>query len=352
MSKNNWWIWSYIGDKDSLSKCGFKLTNEQIENYLSAFMIIFNNDWYNSFSENKRERILNNHFQFNCGSYSISWIIRLGECIFNLRKINGFDEEIITRLRDKNNFKSVSIELDYSSCFIQAGMQLKLQPSINIKKGEGKLSINQKSIYFEVIRRDSENYEREEREYTFKILNFLKKKFGSKSTFIRFKKRDSDPEVKLKKFYNILNSFESPFNHVDEDLEIHISNYKGGSTILGNILNKEEKLKSWIKKVNKKYQQLPNNVGGVIIANSSSLWDSKDIKIVRKICWRETKEGQKSRISGIIFCVRQMLGIPSINGERLSCVLPLLLFNKYSKFEYNVELEMMSRAIASFPNWL
>ena len=352
MTENNWWIWNYIGDRDSLNKYEFNLTNEQIENFLSAFMKIFDNDWYNSFPENKRERILNRHFRFNCGPYSITWIIRLGECILNLRDVNGFDDEIITRLREKKQFKFVSIELDYSSCFIQAGMELELQPLINIKRGDGKLIINEKPIYFEVIGQDSEDYKREERNYGLKISNFLRDKFGLKRTFVSFKKRDSDAEVKLEKLFNILRTVESPFNYDDDDLEIHIADFNGGSTILGNILNREKKLKSWIKKVHKKYKQLPKNVGGVVIANSSSLWDPRDIEIVSQTSWRETKEGQKSRISGIIFCVRQMLGIPSITGERLSLVFPRLLINKFSKFDYSAELEMMARAIGSFPNWL
>jgi len=103
MTENDWWIWKYIGEKDSLNKLGIHLTTEQIEDFLRAFMEIFNNDWYNEFPEEKRESILNRYFRFNCGPYSITWIIRLGECILNLREINGFNDEMVTRLRDKNN---------------------------------------------------------------------------------------------------------------------------------------------------------------------------------------------------------------------------------------------------------
>ncbi len=352
MTDLNWWIWDYIGDRDSLIKLGFNLTNEQIEQFLSAFIEIFNNDWYNSFQENKRERILNKYFLFNCGPYSITRIMRLGECIFNLRKISGFDREIITRLRDKKQFGSISTELDYSSCFAQAGMNLKLQPLINSKKGDGQLIINEKSIYYEIIGQDSKEYKREEWRYSLRIFNYLKDKFGSKKTFIRFKKRDSGADIKLKKLFNILSGIIPPFNYNDDDLEIHIDEKDGGSSILGDISNRKKRLENWIKKVHKKYKQLPANVGGVVIANSSSFWEHRDIEIVSKTSWRETKEGQKTRISGIIFCVRQMLGIPSVTGERLSLVFPRVLINKFSQFDYNTELVKMASAIGSFPNWI
>ncbi|KKM93165.1 hypothetical protein LCGC14_1211130 [marine sediment metagenome] len=71
MTENDWWIWNYIGDRDSLNKLGLHLTNEQIEHFLSSFMEIFNNYWYNGFLEYKREWILNRYFKFNCGPYSI-----------------------------------------------------------------------------------------------------------------------------------------------------------------------------------------------------------------------------------------------------------------------------------------
>ncbi len=352
MTDNDWWIWNYIGDRDSLNKLGLHLTNEQIEHFLSSFMEIFNNNWYYGFLEYKRERILNRYFKFNCGPYSIPMIIRLGECIFNLREINSFNDEIVTRLRDKKQFESVSIELDYSSCFAQAGMQLELQPLINDRKGDGKLIINGKHIFYEVINQDSEIYKKRQMSRNSEIFDFLKEKFGSRRIFIRFKRRDSDAEIKLKKLFNILRSVELPFDYDNDDLEVHIADKNGGSIILGDILNREKKLERWIEKVHQKYKQLPPNVGGVVIANSSRLWDPRDIELASKTSWRVTKESHKSRISGIVFCARQMIGTPSISGERLSLAFPLLLINKFTKFDYSNELKKMASAINSFPDWI
>jgi len=359
MTEKDWWIWNYIGEKDSLNKLGLNLNPEQIEDFLSAFMEIFDNDWYNGFSEEKRERILNRHFRFNCGPYSITWIIRLGECLQNLREFSGFDDEMVIRLKDKKQFESTSIELDCGSCFVQSGIDLKLQPliqpineSADMRKCDGILVLEGKPIFYEIISQNPERDNRKRREYSNKIPEFLKYKFGSKSTFIKFKKRDNEAKTIIKKLFNILEPGISPFNYEDDDLEIRISDTNGGSTILGDILNREKKLENWIKKVHKKYKQLPSNIGGVIIANSSRLWDPQDIEIVRKTSWRETKEGHKSRISGIIFCVRQMLGIPSISGERLSFVSPRLLVNRFSKFDYTDELKKIASAIGSFPDWM
>jgi len=352
MTEKDWWIWKYIGEKESLNELGLNLTSEQIENFLSAFMEISDNDWYNGFSEEKRESILNRYFRFNCGPYSITWIIRLGECILNLRNIKGFDEEMEIRLKDKKQFESASIELDNSSCFLQAGMELEMQPSANSKKADGKLVINDKTIFYEVINQDPEKYKKKERKYTLEIDDFLKEKFGSKGTFVRFKKRDLDADIKLEKLYNILEPIDPPFNYNDDDLEIQINDNNEESTILGSILNRDKILENWIRNVHDKYDQLPINVGGVILANSSRLYDDEDIEIVQKTSWRKTKEGHKSRISGIIFCKRQMLGIPSISGERISFVSPLLLINKYSRFDYTDELKKIASALGSFPNWL
>ena len=352
MIENDWWIWNYIGERDSLNKLGLHLTTEQIENFLSAFMDIFNNDWYNDLPGEKRESILNWHFRFNSGPYSINWITRLGECILNLRNIDGFDDEMVTRLRDKKQLQSASIELDYSSCFAQAGMDLELQPSLNSVKGDGKVVINENPIFYEIINQNPKEYQRKGREYSIKIWDFLKDKFDSKRTFIRFKKQNSDAEKKLEKLYRILKPVESPFNHENDDLEIHIADQNGGSRIEGYILNREKNLETWIKRVHKKYKQLPPDVGGIIIANSSNIWDPQDINVVHKTSWRETKEGQKSRISGIIFCVRQMLGIPSISGGVVNFISPCLLINPYSKFDYSKELEEMARVIGMYPDWM
>ena len=352
MTESNWWIWNYIREEDSLNKLGLKLTTEQIEDLLSAFMEIFDNNWYNSFPEEKREGILNRQFRFNCGPYSLIWIIRLGECLLNLRDINGFDNETVTRLRDKIQFQSVSIELDYSSCFAQAGMDLELQPSLNSVKGDGKVIINENPIFYEIINQNPEGFQRKGREYSIEIWKFLKNRFGSRETFIRFKKRNSDAEFKIDKLCNILESVNPPFNYEDKDLEIRIADENGGSRIEGYIMNREKNLETWIKRVHKKFKQLPSDAGGIIIANSSNIWDPQDIDVVLKTSWRETKEGQKSRIAGIIFCVRQMLGVPSLSGEVVNFISPLFLINPYSKFEYSKELEKMARIISLYPDWM
>jgi len=352
MTESDWWIWNYIGEKDSLNKLGLKLTTEQIEDLLSAFMEIFDNNWYNSFPEEKREGILNRQFRFNCGPYSLIWIIRLGECLLNLRDINGFDNETVTRLRDKIQFQSVSIELDYSSCFTQAGMDLELQPFLNSVKGDGKVIINENPIFYEIINQNPEGFQRKGREYSIEIWNFLKNKFGSRETFIRFKKRNSDAEFKINKLYNILEYVNPPFNYEDNDLEIRIADENGGSRIEGYIMNREKNLETWIKRVHKKFKQLPSDAGGIIIANSSNIWDPQDIDVVLKTSWRETKEGQKSRIAGIMFCVRQMLGVPSISGEVVNFISPYFLINPYSKFDYSKELEEMARIISIYPDWI
>jgi len=227
-----------------------------------------------------------------------------------------------------------------------------MHPYINSKKADGKLIINEKTIFYEVINQDPEEYMRKERKYTLEISNFLKDKFGSKRTFVRFKKRNMNTDVKIEKLYHILESANPPFDYEDYDIKIQIMDNDGGLTILGDILNRDKILENWIRNVHDKYDQLPPNVGGVIIANSSSLWDDKDIKIVQKISWRKIKERYKSRISGIIFCNRQMLGIPSISGERIRFVSPLLLINKYSRFDYTDELKKMASSLGSFPNWM
>lgn len=352
MIESNWWIWNYIEEKDSLNKLGLNLTTGQIEDLLRAFMDIFDNNWYNSFPEEKREGILNRHFRFNCGPSSLIWIIRLGECFLNLRDINGFDNETVIRLRDKIQFQSVSFELDYSSCFAQAGMDLELQPSLNSVKGDGKVMINEKPIFYEIINQNPERFRRKGREYSVEIYKFLKNKFGSRETFIRFKKRNGDAEFKIDKLYNILESVYLPFNHEDEDLEIRITDENGGSRIEGYIMNREKNLETWIKRVHKKFKQLPSDTGGIIIANSSNIWDPQDIEVVHKTSWRETKGGQKSGIAGIIFCVRQMLGVPSISGEVINLINPLFLINPYSKFDYSKELEKMAGIINRYPDWM
>ena len=78
----------------------------------------------------------------------------------------------------------------------------------------------------------------------------------------------------------------------------------------------------------------------------------QDIEVVLKTSWRETKEGQKSRIVGIIFCVRQLLGVPSISGEVVNFIKPHFLINPYSKFDYSKELEEMARIISMYPDWI
>jgi len=220
MTEIDWWIWKYIGQRALLNNIGLKLSSEQIDNFLNSFMEIFDNDWYNSIPGEKREKILNWDFRFNCGPYSLTWIIRLGECLWNLRDNIGFDNEIFTRLRDKKQFKSVAIELDYSSCLNQAGMNLELQPALNPVKGDGKVIINEKPIFFEIISQESENFHRKGIKYSLEIWDFLKNRFDSRETYIRFKKRITDAEEKIDKLYNILKSINPPFDYEDNDMEI------------------------------------------------------------------------------------------------------------------------------------
>ncbi|KKL25010.1 hypothetical protein LCGC14_2409610, partial [marine sediment metagenome] len=331
---------------------GLGLSSEQIDNFLNSFVEIFGIDWYNSIPEDKRDKFLNRCFYFNSGPYSLTWIIRLGECILNLKDIEGFDNEIITRLRDKKQFNSVAIELDYSSCLKQAGMELELQPALGPLKVDGKVIINKKPIFFEIISQSSEDFKRKERNYGFQIWDFLKNKYSSRATYIRFKKQDTDPKEKIDKLYNILESKNPPFNYEDNEMEIHIAENDGGHTIEGSIMNREKYIRTWVKRVHKKYKQLPTNIGGIIIANSTSLWDPRDIDIVLNTSWRETKEGQKTRIAGIIYCTRQMLGVPSTSGERISFISPRVIINKFSKFNYTDELKAIANAISTFPNWM
>jgi len=359
VTQRDWWIWKYIGERDLLNNIGLKLSSEQIDNFLNSFMEIFDNDWYNSIPEEKRERILNWDFRFNCGPYSVTRIIRLGECLLNLKNINGFDDEIVTRLKDRKQFESALIELDCSSCFIQNKMELEIQPfiiqgdeNLNSKKADGKVIINGKPIFYEITNQNKEKNEIKRIKYSNKISDFLKEKFGLKETHIKFKKRDSDAKTTIKKIKEILKNASSPFDYEDNDIKIQIKDVNGSSSIEGDILNREKILENWIRNVHDKYNQLPTNVGGVIIANSSRLWDNEDIEIVQKTSWRKTKDGHKSRISGIIFCKRQMLGIPSISGERISFVSPLLLINRYSRFDYTDELKEMASALGRFPIWL
>ena len=82
------------------------------------------------------------------------------------------------------------------------------------------------------------------------------------------------------------------------------------------------------------------------------IWDPQDIDVFLETSWRETKEEQKSRIAGIIFCVRQMLGVPSISGEVVNFIRPHFFINPYSKFNYSKELEEMARIIGKYPDWM
>ena len=56
------WIWSYLDQRDLIEKIGFKLSSEQINNFLNAFKEIFDNDWYISLPVKKRENILNRDY--------------------------------------------------------------------------------------------------------------------------------------------------------------------------------------------------------------------------------------------------------------------------------------------------
>lgn len=58
-------------------------------------------------------------------------------------------------------------------------------------------------------------------------------------------------------------------------------------TVKGIILNIQKFLENWINRVHNKYKQLPSKRGGVIIANSSRLWNPKDIELVCEIYWRK-----------------------------------------------------------------
>lgn len=118
------------------------------------------------------------------------------------------------------------------------------------------------------------------------------------------------------------------------------------------LVNIVKNLETWIKRVHKKYKQLPPDAGGIIIANSSNTWDPQDIDVVLKTSWRETKEGQKSRIVGIIFWVRHMLGIPSTSGGIVNFISLRFLINPYSKFEYSKELEEMAKVLGIYPDWM
>jgi len=352
--RNNWWLWNYIGGKESLNQLQLGLTPNQIENYITTFKDIYDNSWYDSIPENNREIILNKWFNFNCGIYSIIRIIRLGECVHYLRDKKGFNDESIIRLRDKDQFKSVSIELEYTSCFAQAGMELEMHPQLySGKKAEGNLIINGKSIYYEIISQNTINYEKEERNYFFEIDDCLKENFESITAKIKFKSRDMYPQTKLAKLYKILNQHRPPFNYNDKDLEIHLMESEGISlTVEGAILNRRKILENWISRVYNKYKQLPSDSGGVIIANSSSLWNPKDIELIHETSWRKTKNGHKSRISGIIFSVRQLYGVPSISGGRLSFISPIIRINRYSKFDYSKEIRKMAEVISRFPDWI
>lgn len=146
--------------------------------------------------------------------------------------------------------------------------------------------------------------------------------------------------------------FPPPFNYEDNEMEIHITNNEGSNRIEGSIMNREKNLRTWVKRVHNKYKQLPADIGGIIIANSTSPWDLRDREIVLNTSWREIKDGHKSRIAGILFCTRQILGVPSTSGERISFISPIVIINKFSKFNYTDELEAIANAISKFPNWM
>ncbi|MDI6708942.1 MAG: hypothetical protein QME47_07665, partial [Candidatus Thermoplasmatota archaeon] len=147
---DEWWFWKRVGGRKVPDKFR-KLDKKRIEIYLKMLQKIFDNSWWTQYCKTVKRKMAPDPLSYFGGQDRFFGILRIGECIWLLRKEIFSQKELITRLRNATTFRNAATELEVAACFKQENILKTMYPKLpSGHKPDGVVSVDDKEVYFEV----------------------------------------------------------------------------------------------------------------------------------------------------------------------------------------------------------
>ncbi|MFQ6060278.1 MAG: hypothetical protein ACE5KV_03135 [Thermoplasmata archaeon] len=354
-----WWFWKRIGGEDGLDKLPSKLKRKEVKSYLESFREVFDNRWWISVCRKEKLSVAPDPLSAFGGQSPIIRILRLGECIQNVKGEEDLPEKLVKRLRNRRSFWSAATELEIASCFIEAGLDLILYPDIpSGSEPDGNVSFKRRIIYYEVTEQHWSGDQTESAQLERKIVEWLSRCCGPVNGLISFKSAQEGPAIKatellelLQKSYDRQSRSLKPLPYVlkSGDFEVHLAkaDANGGWVgIEGLEPSFEGVLSNWIDRLFEKYKQLPSGQSGVIIGSPLFLWGPQDVTQGHTKINERFRSGLYTRVSGIILCAKH------VENSGFMKHVPSVLINENAEIGNREGILKMAQAMFEFPDWL
>lgn len=355
-NEDEWWFWKRIGERDALDSLGMKLDKQRMDLYLNSFEGVFDNGWWSTYCKKQRKGAAPDPLGTFGGQSPIKRILRIGECIHALRDKRELPDNLVERLKNKKSFRAASAEIEIATCFIQAGFELYMYPTISTgSTPEGKVIIEGVGIYYEVTEQHWSNYELEVMRRESRVIDWLSKKCGPVDGSILFKSEKDSPARKVGEMVALLRTHYKrgslaplPFQFENADFKVYIgrSETNGGWVgISGLEPTPEEIVRRWVAQLFRKARQLPPKESGVIIGSPSFLWGPEDVEAALNEIQAELGGGSHRRVSGIILCAKH------VENSGFIKPLPHVVINPNALVDNAERIGKMAEALFRFPDW-
>ena len=367
---DEWWFWQLPGGEDKLvqlleyfnSRFNTKLDKKKVNMYLKCFKNVYDNKWWNSFTEGVKKKLSNNPTTFFNG---VLPLLRLAECIYIINNKIGLIKQLNNRLTNPNEFEGINFELEVLSSFLQADLKINPYPEMNSARVlEGEIISGEDKIYYEATKRNILKSDLgKARNVQVSIYKWLNKRISRsiKGHIII----NSDLKILMEKKKQLLNIFQSsiksgelfnfPYKIQSKDYNIYLT--EGNPpldfvTIDTTEPTLETSLTTWISNslFGGKTKQLSLENFNVLIADPSSLWDPKLFEhvieeIKRQLRVRIKNNVNVNNISAIIFYT-----IKYFSGG-IKHIPHIFLLKKIDPPEEKL-INIMRNALEKYPDWL
>jgi hypothetical protein len=352
-NQNEWWLEKRIGKLDGLRDPLGKLSKERIANYLDAFSQVFDNAWWRSICQRRKQR-RSDPLGFFGGQDVMFRLLRLGECLYVLGSADKLSQATIDRLKLTSEYVRAATEVEVATCFAQAGFLDEMYPLIvSRKRPEGKVIIGSQTLYYEVTEEAWTMIQQEVFNAENLITKWLSNTFGPVNGILQFTPKSIPRMQRARSAIEAMKQASAkpglPFTIQGESLYAKLDKAAGpGGWVSISGLEPEpiEIVRRWVKSLFQKAKQLPAGEAGVIIASPLFLWGGLEVQAASTTLNQELTKQPHTRVCGIIFVAKH------VESSRFVRHIPEAVINPRAKIQREEALGQMAQALFAYPDWM
>jgi len=348
-----WWFDTCVG---KITDKKGKLSEEEIFGYVSELRKIYDNKWYREF-RNTGKGIGPCPIPMMGGIQSPEFsILRLGQNLKTLGGVENLDNELVKRLQQFGTFLDASIEVEIGACFVEAGYKVELYPLLSSgKKCDMRVRVTNNWIYVEVTNLKPTESDMKSFRLPMNFVDNLHRIIPEKfSGIVKFTKKSPSKANNLidEIILTIKEAYIKsglPIQYNDENVNVKLKKIETGGTIkvegLNNFQQKDEG-RHLIERVLSKYDQLPEEGPGVIIANPVWLLAPQIGEGMIERLRGLFNSSLHTRVSGIIFSNKR--------AEKSGIIktIPSIVINPYARWPCDADIEKLASALFKYPEWI